>query len=452
MAVRGPEIIIMLLLSLGGGGDFPNDLVSLIDAGDYFPPRGVELKADNLVQVASKAPTDAKEGLAQLLAIRWLGENQDQLGGSKEAVRKTLQPLAEGPEGFARDYARTALGRIDGKSPVGLRSMPKDSVRTQALEWFPEEVEMAGAFDLRPPAGQTSSPEQDQFRAKQFKQIQSYVNQLIPNQAKDEVYIFAETVGNVRIDRASFGYAPDPQAQHAARLFFRLTGLVHHKRLVDYVRQSVPGVTIDEKKGPKGEPITQARFEHGPGLALVGDTDLIVTTFEGKNDNPQTLIDQVLEVRAGRKSSVLKSAWAKELQEVPVNAVALLAGLLPAELRGELPKSPLGVAPQQISLAVTAAKEAGKGVDVHFRALMDNEADAKRFPDSWKEVLKVGNEELKNVPQDAPVVLLKALLDLVQNAELKADGTKVLGELRVTADTQKTLWDAAEELVKKLGG
>src|SRR5947209_2671889 len=111
----------LLLLGLGSTGGAPRDLVSLMDSADYFLPRQIEIKPDNLLRLAVKKPEDARSELVQLLAIRWLGENGDQLGIQKEAVQKALRQMTAGPDDFAKDYAAAALAKLEGKSSVGLQ-------------------------------------------------------------------------------------------------------------------------------------------------------------------------------------------------------------------------------------------------------------------------------------------------------------------------------------------
>src|SRR6516164_3829283 len=128
MTPLGPAILLPLLL-LGPLAGTPTDLVAFVDPADYFASRRVEVGAGKLLELASGSPTDAKGTFQQLLAIRWLGENRDRLGEHQEAVRRALGRLAEGPDGFARDQARLALARLDGRPPPALHAAPKDSLR-----------------------------------------------------------------------------------------------------------------------------------------------------------------------------------------------------------------------------------------------------------------------------------------------------------------------------------
>ena len=63
----------------------------------------------------------------------------------------------------------------------------------------------------------------------------------------------------------------------------------------------------------------------------------------------------------------------------------------------------------------------------------------------------MGLDELKNAPAVVPGLdVMKQVLETIQGVDLKADGAKVGGELRVTPDVQKSLLEKAEEAVKKV--
>src|SRR5438876_4809752 len=176
-------LIMALFISPAAGGGIQPDLVSALDPADYFFSRRVEGGVKNMLEAASKAPTNSQGGLTQLLAIRWLGEHKDRLGDNKEAVRTALQKLAEGPNGFARDYAQLALARIDDKPFPILQTIPKEGVRP-ALEWFPNDVNLAGVIDLRPPAGQKPAAKRDEELEKQFQRLQAQFMKMFPEQRK----------------------------------------------------------------------------------------------------------------------------------------------------------------------------------------------------------------------------------------------------------------------------
>src|SRR3954469_8579941 len=108
MAVGGAEFILIIMLLYPAGGGMPNDLGSFLEPADYFNSRRIEAQPKSLLELASKPAPGAEASAAQLLAIRWLADNKDKLGDDKDAVRKALQKLAEGPAGFARDHATLA--------------------------------------------------------------------------------------------------------------------------------------------------------------------------------------------------------------------------------------------------------------------------------------------------------------------------------------------------------
>ncbi|HMC67250.1 MAG TPA: hypothetical protein VKI65_20110, partial [Gemmataceae bacterium] len=120
------------------------------------------------------------------------------------------------------------------------------------------------------------------------------------------------------------------------------------------------------------------------------------------------------------------------------------------EVRGAAARTPVGVIPHQIILE-SIGDSAGEGFNVRFRGEMDNEADAKKFADGFKDLIKMGLDELKNAPAVVPGLdVMKQVLETIQGVDLKADGAKVGGELRITPDMQKSLLEKAEEAVKKL--
>jgi hypothetical protein len=450
MAVASVHIIFLLAMALGSGG-VPVELAQFIEPADYFAPRNVEVKPESLLAVATKAPADAKEGFKQLLAIRWLGDNKDQLGSSKEAVRKGLQQLAEGRDEAVKDYARTALARIDGK-PAPARVMPKNSVRLQALEWFPQEVTLASALDLRALPGKEIGAAQVEAE-KLLKHVQAEVNKLIPNTAKDEIYIFTETVGNVRLDRLAFAYAPAANGQRGKdHIYIRVTGQVNHARLVEYAKQAIPNGSWEEKKGPKGEPITILKMQHSPLLVLVGDTDLLVCGLSGNPEGADALVETALEARAGKKPGASKGPLANLLKDVPEEILGMLVGNLPDDFRDEVARAPMSPGtPSDVVLLLRPAKAGKTGVEFTFQGTMPGEAEATKFVDTMKDLIKMGNEHLKEPPAFIPpavVNLLKELMKMLDGLELKAEGVHVRATLPVTAETMKVLIPLIEEAVK----
>ena len=139
------ECILFAYLLLAGLGDFPPDLLTLIDADMFFQSRQIPAEEDQLRKLAASQPVNAKGQVAQLLAIRWLGTHQVQ------STHETLAGIARrnatsDPFGFAREYAERALASLEGKAP----KTPTSSAGglRNGLQWFPADGNFFGAIDL----------------------------------------------------------------------------------------------------------------------------------------------------------------------------------------------------------------------------------------------------------------------------------------------------------------
>ena len=128
-----------------------------------------------------------------LMAIHALGES-----GNKDAVA-LLQPLLTSDDIFIADYAREAIGRINGrqlirKRPFDLRDdawmMPQDC-RAVGQLCFPPQVPDVRTFlkDMPMPPGMD--------------------RQVMRDQMSRQALLQAETVGNMRIDSITIGLAAD---------------------------------------------------------------------------------------------------------------------------------------------------------------------------------------------------------------------------------------------------
>src|SRR4051812_39880890 len=121
MVAMGPmELLLILLMSAAGQ---PTNLASLLAPQDYFKTREIETSIERMVELAGKDPVDGPTQLAQLLAMRVLGED-DKFTKSPNyaAQRAVLEAIASGKKaqdrvGFAREYAQRLLARIDGAKP-----------------------------------------------------------------------------------------------------------------------------------------------------------------------------------------------------------------------------------------------------------------------------------------------------------------------------------------------
>jgi hypothetical protein len=429
----------MMLMVLGNNGS--TDLVSALDAPGYFQSRNIEVKADKMLELAGKAPTGGKEAVAQLLAIRWLGEHPNAVKASKNA-REVLRQIAAGKkgkdaQGFAGDYARLALARLDGKT-LPPAHLPADGVRGEGLQWFPKQSTIFGCFDFRPPKGVVPGPD-DLIRRLLAKEM--------PKRAKEEMYHFVDKVGNVRIDRVSFAVVADPNQDSQTRLFIRLTGKGDRKRLATVIQQGMrpkggQGPDVKEKKAPNGEPMTilDAKSEE-PVYAFVGDTDMLICGFpDGREQGKQGLVlEQALQVMAGKEGSIAKGPYANTLKTTPKRTNGLLIGALPdrwhkgiTETRG----SPFRGFPQHFN--VTLRRNA-KGVRIDFTGSASNAKEAKAFVDSAQQLKQQGLEGLKKVNEFVKVdaKIIASLQTALKSIKMENRDALLTGGAAISNDAVK---------------
>jgi hypothetical protein len=360
----------MLLITTGGGVD--NDLVSLIDAEHYFAAQKVTVNGEEMVARAGKEPKDGKTQVEQLLAIRWLGEHAAMVRTDAK-VRALLVDVAGGkkgqdPAGFARECAAHALALIDGKEPVR-RPIPADSLRVEAFAWFPKEAGKDSfllGIDLRS-SGAMKIP------------ADGLARRLPREMERAGLHKFAAQVGNVRLDRLSVVFNKNGKEQEA-QVLLRATGAFEHQRLVDAFKESAKDVK--QTKGPAGEPIT---FFQVPiilstiPVMVVGDTDVVVRFSDPANkDKPYAELEEVLEVRAGKKDSAVKGPFADVLKQTPDQALALALGQTSKETRDEISKgAPKDSPPVPHRFSVFVTRDTA--VRVSGRATMADAAEARIF-------------------------------------------------------------------------
>jgi hypothetical protein len=390
-----------ILLLVGVSGSGAKDLVSLLDAPQYFKSRGIDVKPERMLELAGKAPAGGKEQVQQLLAIRWLDEHPDMVKKTPSA-RETLRAIADGkqgkdPQGFAADYARAALTRLDGKG-VALHALPAGSVRGKALAWFPKECTIFAAADLRPPKG---LPEQNS------NPLANAINRRMIPKDKELFFKAVDRLGNIRIDRISFAVLPDRNNPNKTRMFIRFTGQGDHKRLVAFFRQEGSGLAVKERKGPGGEPITVFDYKgRGPAFAAIGDRDVLMAGYPGGAHGPGVqplnqldVVDEALDVRAGKKASLLTGPYAGTLKGVSPNASGLLIGDLPESWRQELTRgrgNPFRGFVQNFNVVLTRN---AKGVRIRFTGGAANAKAAKGFADGVNVAKRLALDGLKQLPQ-----------------------------------------------------
>jgi hypothetical protein len=455
-------IELMFLFACVTSGGIQTDLLSFIDPADYFASRRVDLRAGNMLELASASPTDAQSAVRQLLAVRWLGENKDRLGEHQEAVRQSLVRLARGPDGFAADYAQTALARIDGKPVPVPRAAPNDALR-EALEWFPKDVSLAMVLDTRPPPGGRPVAAPDPELGRHFQRVAAlYLKMGMPGDAQEALYRFAESVGDWRLDRLAIGFALDPGASgNGGRVYFRGTGRMDHKRLAAYLRENLGrDALFVEKKGQWGESITTvAPRESPPAMALIGESDVILAGYTSDPVNCALLLEDMLAVRDGARPSLLTGPMGKSLRDVSPDARGLVRGTVPRDLVAAIARSPIGVAPDQMAIDLLSPSSAPlspgsgqrgreeavhSGLDLRFRGTLDNEAEARRFAEGLRVEIKQVIEALKELSHSSQLAGLATLCKGLEKIEVGSDGAVATARVPVSAETLQALLGLVE--------
>jgi hypothetical protein len=390
-----------ILLMVGVGGNGSKDLVSLVDAPQYFKSRGIELKLEKMLELAGKTPADGKEQVQQLLAIRWLGEHPEAVKKTGNA-RETLRAIADGkqgkdPQGFAADYARLALARLDGKD-VSLHPLPLGSVRGEALAWFPKKCTIFGAADMRPPRG---LPEE------RSNPLADAINRMMPPREKEQFFTHVERMGNIRIDRASIAMIPDANQPAETRMFIRLTGKGDRQRLIDFFRQEFRGATLTQRKEFGGQPIAIIDSkDQGPAIAIIGDTDVIMAGYPAGSHGPGAprpfnqvaVVDEALGVRAGTKASLLTGPYAGTLRGVSPKANGLLIGDLPEFMRQAMTQGRGNPFRGFVQNFTVVLMRNAKGLKIRFTGGAANAKDAKGFVDGVHAAKQLALDGLKQLP------------------------------------------------------
>jgi len=430
----------VLLMALGGGS-VSRDLVALVDAEDYFKAHSIEVKAEALLEMAAKEPEDAKGQVVQLLALRWLGEHPDQANKVKNA-RAAVGQIAAGKKaqdrlGFARDYAQRTLALLDGKPAAKPAAIPANSVAREALQWFPDSATLFGAYDLRA-SGEFAL--MDESRVRSF-----LLKMMVRPQDKEEFYKFVDGTGNMRLDRLSFAYTHDPQDNSKGRIYLRFTGLADRKALTDLIKKGLQEAKVEFKKGPKGGLMTVISSEkHPPAYALIGDTEMLMCGYQ-VNENAREVLEEALDVQAGKKDSILKGRYADKLKQVPPGAVGVIMGDVPEYLRQEFVRggSPLKAIPKSIAAFMTRTKT----IKIDCHATMADADDAKAFAENVAELKKMAMDNLKQLPAQFKLTLeqIKVLTKALEGIKVQAKDDKVTGGVEFTQKMVAVAQDVAQK-------
>jgi hypothetical protein len=433
MAASGPAFsqLFLLLMAIGGAS---NDLVSLFDARDYFEAHGIATDLKSMLELAQRTG-EGKEQIAQLLAIRRLGEDFSE---AKAKVTETLKPVARGekaqdPQGFAREYATRALRRL-GVEAGPLSRKKEYHLTRDVLGWFPNDVRMVGAVYV------ASITDQDPKTEEQFRRL---VKKAIPARTITQLYDLADKVGNVRADAVGFGVSESgKENSDKTRFYLRVKGKADARRFAAYLADTLPNGRADvEKDGSVGTVRIVTAPDTPPAFAFLGDTDLLMAGYGDHRQNHLDVLRQVLKVRAEGKDSVLAGALDDELKKVAPNAIGLVVGELSPQARNEFQRG-LGVklpSPERVHLEVARS---AKGIDLRLAATYENEEHAREFAAGLARVNKQAIEALEKLPDEKLPAKIKQLLRTTLGTfQADAAGKTVNLHSQVPVDLIKALPD-----------
>lgn len=325
MLAWGPmELLLMLLLSGGTAGD----LVGLVPPEEYFRFRKIDPTTAKLMELAAGDPKDGAAEIAQLLALRHLEAHPALVAKDPQAQAHlaVLADIADGkkaqdPRGFARDFALRTLVALGARRAPDAPPAPS---LTAGLDWFPAEGTLVGAVDARRTRGFGPPAEL----------LDPNFLRLIPPKERDQiltkVFEVLDKIGNIRLERVAVCFVDGDR--DAQRVFVRATGKFDRKRLAG-VLETTGGVVTETKVGdvpltriapPMG---TVGTFQFG----LLGD-DEAFALIATKRDTADVL-QEMLDVRAGKKKKVAEGNLKASLAQLPPKAFGFVVGDVPEDWR-----------------------------------------------------------------------------------------------------------------------
>jgi hypothetical protein len=377
--------------------------------------------------------------VAQLLAIRWLGAHK----AEGEKARALLEQIAGGkkaqdPIGFARDHARRALARFDGKASPAGHADPGARLRAEAWGWFPDDVSVLGGVDLRA-LGELPAPDEDRIR--------SLIRKGFPREAREALYKAADQTGNVRLERVALAFA----GARSEIVYLRFTGAWDPKRLAGYLSQKIPGGKLTVKKGGKAAPVTLVSGKQGePAFALVGGTELLVAAYlEEGNASPVPLVERALGARAGGRKSAAAGRFAEPLKKIAGRPYALLLAELPETTRQEMKgaRQTFQAVPRRVEVRATC----DKNFNLHLQCAFKDGAEAGAFVGGVKKLKRQGLDALKAPPRPGKLAprLTGILTRALDSLQVSAKGGTVTGSCQVPGEALPALLDQMLEDLKR---
>jgi hypothetical protein len=161
---------------------------------------------------------------------------------------------------------------------------------------------------------------------------------------------------------------------------------------------------------------------------LVGNTDLLILGYSGNGNNLKhdDLVDDVLDARAKKKPAASAGALKDRLAKVPDEAVALLVGNVPEDMKREL-RFVFDPIPANITAFIQRAQQ---GLDVQVVSSMANAEDAGKIVQKVASLRKEGIAGLKEAMQQPPrpgmpAIPFQAMINVMETLQVQSKAGQV---------------------------
>lgn len=433
MFAMGPlELLTLFLISSGGA--MP-DAVSIFPTRDYFKMRGIETTPAKLIELAGQDPTTPKAQIQQLMALRLLAQERKADPAGMEILRAIAAGRkANDKQGFAQQYAQKALLAMEGKRWMEPESKEKAAA---GIAWFPADAALVGAVDFRLARipGVPAAPAEPV--------LWRFIPEKEKRQILEKVFEVLESTGNVAIYRGAFAMAPGDKGFDNPRVYTRISGKCNTAWIVDTVKRMTPAA-FEEATGPNGEKYHALHIHGDISLALLEEGEFLFVGGPRVRD-AKSMLDEVFQVRAGKKDSALKGKISKELfAKIPQNAIGFFAMETPDDVKRQLPLGPdIGV-PDKVILFMTPAL---KALDIQAEGVMGTEENAKAAVKAIFATREEAIQAVKKAGGLAPGLDTGALIKLLESVQVEGKGRSVHVRLLVAEDLMR---NAVESIIRTM--
>jgi hypothetical protein len=416
--MSGSSFVGILFMALTAGSVNATDWMSMVQPTEYFKSRDIDPTLDRMIDFVIEDVNSPKVQIRQLAALQHLANESDKFkqGKNYNLNRMAIEEIAEGkrgkdPAGFGQEYARRLLAKLDGAKFPATKFRP---LRQDALNWFPADTKLALAFDMN-----------------QLQELSNDTRKGILTTLSDfsrlNLYDQLEAMGNLRVDRLAFAIV-DAEKPDDQKIFMRISGKGNQAWIADaLIGRSGDQFQVKKTKDADGTPILTLHSNNaGACVVLIGNTDMIVVSYQNFDGKHEDLVAELLAVRAKKKPHAGDGNLKDRLASIPDKAIGFLVGDLPGDMKNEIGQM-LDPVPAKFSAYV---ERAPMGLDVKAETVMKNAAEADKFVAKAGALRKEGIEGLqqamKEPPQPGlPPVPFQAITTLAESVQVKNKGERV---------------------------